>query len=713
MNKIEKAALLIIVFFLFINISTTIAHPYIIKAFNKNQEGSINKLLKKPFIIKVTDKKGNPVPDMRIEAICIIGDKKSKLLNPEYNLSQDKKSVLKIQKHEKFKTSIKLHTDKNGLSKFYFKNGAAIRQYKIIANIYTKQGYTTLETIEFTSMGIDITNILFYVLGGLGLFLFGMKLLSDGLQSTAGDRMKTILGFLSKNKYMGILVGFMVTAVLQSSSVTTVMLVGFVNAGLMSFAQTIGVIMGANIGTTITGFIISLKIGAFALPIIGIGFLISFLSKTRNIRFWGQVLLGFGILFLGLNTMGMMLKPLRDSVTLSNFFIQFATNPMLAVIAGMIVTFIIQSSSATLGLVITLGISGLIDIQGAFALVLGSNIGTTITAQLAAIGGNIHARRLAMFHSIFKVLGVIIMLIVIQTGLIRYYYQIVAKMVGLFTSKNVALMMSGKQLLVQGGNIALFIAFSHAIFNIANTVIFLPFVRILQITIEKIFKGKETKKFQYLEPHLLNTPALALAQTTHELSYMLTTARKMVEAATKGLFSNDKKWHQKFENREDKVDSLQKDITEYLVQLTQRQMTESEAEVIPKLIHAVNDIERIGDLSENIVDTAVESHEKQITFTEEAENEIFTMQNEIDQMINMTLETLIDTSDEKAKIVLEQEEKINTLEEDYRKSHIKRLKNKECDVMSGIYFLEIISNFERIGDHLSNVAKAVFYSKGL
>ncbi|MCK5268679.1 MAG: Na/Pi cotransporter family protein, partial [Spirochaetes bacterium] len=224
---------------------------------------------------------------------------------------------------------------------------------------------------------------------------------------------------------------------------------------------------------------------------------------------------------------------------------------------------------------------------------------------------------------------------------------------------------------------------------------------------------KDVKKFQYLEPHLLNTPSLALSQTTKELEYMLTTARKMVDSATKGLFSDDKKWHQKFENREDKVDSLQKDITEYLVQLTQRQMTESEAEVIPKLIHAVNDIERIGDLSENIVDAAVESHEKQITFTKEAENEIFTMQDKIDKMISMTLETLNDISDEKANIVLKQEEMINALEEDYRKSHIKRLKNKECDVMSGIYFLEIISNFERIGDHLTNVAKAVFYSKGL
>ena len=339
---------------------------YIITALNEKQEGTVKKILKKPFIIRVTDKKGTPIKGMRVEAILINADKKSTLLYDE---------ATRKQKKLKKKTLIfdgKYFTDKNGEAKIRFRNGNSIKQYKIIAKVFEKNKITPIHTFKLTSMAIDIINIIFYVMGGLGLFLFGMKLLSDGLQGAAGNKMKSILGFLTKNKYMGVFVGFLVTAALQSSSVTTVMLVGFVNAGLIEFAQTIGIVMGANIGTTITGFIISLKVGAYALPIIGIGFTIFFMSKTKNLRFWGEVLLGFGILFLGLSTMGIMLKPLKASPTLSLFFVQFARYPILAVMAGMVITFLIQSSSATLGLIITLGITGLIDIQGAFALVLAS-----------------------------------------------------------------------------------------------------------------------------------------------------------------------------------------------------------------------------------------------------------------------------------------------------------------------------------------------------
>lgn len=655
---------------------------------NAAQEAPVGVTLDKPFIITVEDAKGKPVPNLRVEA---------EVVNQVGGAKVDKT----LQ-----------YTDRNGKAKILFTNGSKTSLYKIHAKVFEPTGFKPLKEYMLKSMAYSIIDIIFYVVGGLALFLYGMKLLSDGLQSSVGEKMKSVLAFLSKNKYMGLLLGFVVTAVLQSSSVTTVMLIGFVNAGIMAFAQTIGVIMGANIGTTVTGFIISLKASQLIFPFVILGFLLNFLGKSNRIKFIGQIFMGLGMIFLGLETMASHVKPLKDSVTVSQIFVNFSTSPVLAILAGMAVTFMIQSSSATLGLIITLGLAGLLDVHGAFGLVLGSNIGTTITAQLAAIGANRNAKRVALLHSMFNIFGVMIMLILIYTGLIDYFYKFTAGIIDIFSSTKITMSTHGGDLVIPVKFMPIFIAFMHALFNIGNTIIMLPLSGVLCRTAQAIipYRKDEKKKFQYLEPHLLETPALALTQVTTELTYMLTTARKLIRASSRGLFDEEKDWFRKFQKRENRVDSLQKEITEYLVKLTQRQMTEHEAVVIPKLIHAVNDVERIGDLSENIVEIAMECKEKDIFFSEDGKKELLEMQAKIEEMTDETLRALNSFEAAKAIKVLDIEKEINAMEARSRQAHIDRLQQGTCTVVTGIHFVEIISNLERIGDHLANIARVVYYS---
>jgi len=682
-----KKLLLSLILILLLSVPVLAATNYTITAINKNQEGTTGDIIKKPFIVKVVDNNNKPVPGMRVESYCINSIKKAAVIN-KYKL---------------------VFTDKNGIAKIMFKNGGKIAFYKIISKVYAPQGFNPIKVIKFTSMAINLKTILFYVFGGLALFLFGMKLLSDGLQSSAGSKMKSILGFLSKNKYMGILLGFVVTSILQSSSVTTVMLIGFVNAGIMTFVQTIGVILGANIGTTVTAFLISMKASQIAYPILIIGFLMTILSKNSRTKFAGQVFIGLGLVFVGLMTMKSHVQPLKDSVTISQFFVTFSANPFMAIIAGMAVTFIIQSSSATLGLIITLGASGLIDVQGALGLILGSNIGTTITAQIAAFNASVAAKRVAIMHSVFNIVGAIIMYLLIKAGLIKYFYGLTTGIINIFTSAKVELMNTTQGITIPLKYMPIFIAFSHAIFNVVNTIIFLPFTNFFAKIITKIVPDKKEKsKFEYLEPHLLNTPSIALAQTTHELNYMLETAEKMIKSAAHSITKSKDEKSKKFLKREKRVDNMQLNLTEYLVRLTQQhQLTDNEYDIIPKLIHAINDIERIGDLTENIVENAIEYHENKVKFSEDALEQLDTIYEMSENMSKATREALIEFNNDKADIVLQMEAKLNHYEEKLRNAHMSRLQGGSCQAVTGIYFLEIISNYERIGDHLTNIAKVI------
>ena len=432
--------------------------------------------------------------------------------------------------------------------------------------------------------------MIFQLMGGLGFFFFGMKTMSEGLKKIAGEKLKNFLHAVTKHRVYGVLIGTLVTLFIQSSSATTVMVVGFVNAGLLALKQAITVIIGANIGTTFTAWLVSsmsiFKISKYALPAIGLGFAIMTLCKTKK-KHWGQVIFGFGLLFIGLHYMKEAFEPLRDSEYVKNIFVTFSDYPLLGVLAGIVFTVLLQSSSATIAIVQVLAFNGVISFDAAIPIILGDNIGTTITAQLAAIGTNINARRAAMSHTVFNVIGTLYMLVFVHLG---------------WYSKFIDFMIPGEITLK---NIMFHIAIAHSAFNVVNMLIFLPFISFLErVSIWLVPKGEDAVDFgtQYLEKHLLETPTLALEQVHQENAYMLKIAQKSVKAAMSGFMDGDLKMVNKASELESVTDNLQSEITQYIIELSQRNLTPSESRSIPVLIHNVNDLERIGDHSQNMAE---------------------------------------------------------------------------------------------------------------
>jgi len=526
--------------------------------------------------------------------------------------------------------------------------------------------------------------LIFGVLGGLGLFIYGIKLMGEGLQKAAGDKMRKLLKALTSKPLMGVMVGAGVTSLIQSSSATTVMLVGFVNAGLMTLKQAMGVILGADIGTTITAQIIAFKLTDYALPILGIGFLIHFIAKGRFWKFFGLFMFGFGMLFLGLQIMTSVARPMAESETIRHAFLNFSSNPLLGVLTGMVATMIVQSSSVTVGMVLTLASVGLLDLQGAIPLILGDNIGTCVTAMLASIGTTVSARRTAVAHVAFKTAGVIVVILLLP--------------------------LFNKLIVLTSTDIARQCANAHTLFNIMITLTFLPLLGIFAKVVTRVVPGKEVVVEagpKHLEPHLLNTPLLALDAATKEIVRMAGMSGEMVDDAMQCFFKKDLACIRAVSAKEDAVDSLQEAVSNYLVELTQRSLSEGESAKIPALLHSVNDIERIGDHAENLIELGERKISDNLPFSEQAMSELKQMHGEIQQMTASAIKALESNDPEEAKAVMQKEERVNKLTEQMRQNHIKRLNEGTCRVLSGIIFLDMLSNFEKIGDHLTNVAQAV------
>ncbi|MFH1309771.1 MAG: Na/Pi cotransporter family protein [Candidatus Omnitrophota bacterium] len=536
----------------------------------------------------------------------------------------------------------------------------------------------------------------FNLIGGLGFFFFGMQLMSQGLKKIAGERIKNILHMATKVSVVGVLVGAGVTCLIQSSSATTVMVVGFVNAGLLVLKQAISVIMGANIGTTCTAWLVSsmgvFKITNYALPVVGIGFALMQLGRSKNVRFWGQVLLGFGLLFIGLSFLKDAFEPLKQSQHVKDMFITFSDNPLLGVLAGIIFTVLLQSSSATIAIVQMLAFNGLISFSAAIPIILGDNIGTTITAQLAAIGTNLNARRAAMAHTLFNVIGVGYMLFFVYTG---------------WFVKGINFIIPGE---LTAQNIMFYIAVSHSMFNVCNTIVFLPFIGFLEkISIWMVPKRKGAVEMgaQYLEKHLLDTPPIAMQQARMEIVRMLGLASEAVSSAVKGFFNNDTKTLRAVSNLEQIVDGLQSEITQYLVELSEREIPQEESEELPVLIHSVNDIERIGDHSENIAELLERKKDEKLYFSEEANKELSGMWGKLREMMTETKSALKDNDVIKAGDVMALEQVINNLQKKLKDRHVNRLNKGRCNLKSGLVFIDLVDNFEKIGDHLTNIAQGV------
>ncbi|MFH1395525.1 MAG: Na/Pi cotransporter family protein [Candidatus Omnitrophota bacterium] len=541
-----------------------------------------------------------------------------------------------------------------------------------------------------------LTNLIFSVIGGLGLFFFGMQIMSDGLKNIAGERLKSILSMVTKLPIIGILVGAAVTCLIQSSSATTVMVVGFVNAGLLVLKQAISVIIGANIGTTFTAWLVSsmsvFKVTQYALPVVGIGFGLSMMGRTKRARFWGQVLMGFGLLFMGLGYLKDAFAPLQQSQQVKDMFVKFGSNPILGVLVGMVVTMLVQSSSATIAIVQILAFNGIISFPAAITLMLGGDIGTTITAQLAAVNTNLEARRAAMSHTLFNVIGVAFIMIFVYPGWFTEFVDFIIP--GQMTTQN----------------IMFYIAVANSLFKCINAAMFLPFIGFLEkasIFLVPKRKGVIDIGPQYLERHLLNTPPIAMEQARRETVRMIGLASNSVASAVNSFLKDDMNALKPVEKFEQAVDNLQSAITQYLIELSQRNLSQIDSEELPVLIHNVNDVERIGDHAENIGELAERKIEKRLPLSDAAINELTLMWNELNSMMIETKEALKNRDTQMAERVLRREQNINRFQVDLKKAHVERLNRKLCDIKSGVVFMDFVDNLEKIGDHLTNIAQAV------
>ncbi len=562
---------------------------------------------------------------------------------------------------------------------------------------------------ELKVMGSSAKKMVVVLFGGLAVFIFGMKLMSEGLQRMADRRLKAILQAMTRNRFMATGVGAMLTAMVQSSSATTVMVVGFVNAGLIGLGQAIGVIYGANVGTTITAQIIAFKLNVLAYPAIAFGLVLAGVARKSQHKALGETILGFGLLFLGMSTMSDILKPLRYSPGFQDLFQMFECMPvdgfipaqaaLMAIVIGAVATCIVQSSSASTGLILALASQGLISFYTAVPLILGTNIGTTITAMLASVGTNRNAKRAALAHTLFNVIGALYMYVL----LFMPWWKGEPLFLGLINE-----ITPGNVFAETPENLARHVANAHTVFNVANCLMFLPFIGLMTKVCHKIIPLTDVdqeKILAFLEPHLLQSPTLALQQATKEVAYMVHRSQKSINEACEYFLGGPSDLVGSVERREDVIDRLQKEITEYLVELSRKELMPSEAMLIPALIHAVNDAERIGDHSEDLVQLTQQSREHKLGFSEKAKGDIVRLQEMLGAQFEATHEVLMGGAEVGVTQILAREEDVNNFAREASDGHVDRLGADKCDVQSGVVFLDFLSHLERVGDHLTNIAE--------
>jgi len=547
-----------------------------------------------------------------------------------------------------------------------------------------------------------VKDMIFGTIGGLGLFLFGMQLLSEGLKKAAGQRIRKLLTALTRHRVVAMLVGALTTCLIQSSSATTVMTVGFVNASLLTLKQGLCVVLGANIGTTFTAWLVSglavFKITSYSLPAIGIGFLIQMLGRTQRIRNFGSVLLGFGILFTGIDFMKKGFSPLQDSQQMQQALIWLGQNPILAILAGTVVTMLLQSSSATIAMIQILAFNGAFGgdwdaaLRVAIPFMLGDNIGTTITAQIAAIRTSTAARRTAHGHTLFNVIGVLYMLPLVWSG---WFGNIVEWITPFKLSQS---------------TIMVHIAVAHSTFNVFNALVFLPLIGWLEAIVVKITPAKAEDAIVepvVLERHLLNTPEIAIDQVKREIVRMAKVAKEAVNQAIEGLDEDDRSKLELTQKTEDTVDNFQYEITSYLAALSRKELSDELSIKLPVLLHTINDLERVSDHAINIAEIAERKIDQKISFTNSAQTEATQLKNEVNQMFDYITVALENNDIESAKSALVNEEHLNKMQMGFRRSHVQRMTEGICSPEAGLIFIDLVDNAEKIGDHLTNIAQAV------
>ena len=560
------------------------------------------------------------------------------------------------------------------------------RNHKIKRSGEKNDMETALNTINFQQMA-------FTFLGGLGLFLFCIKYMGDGLQIAAGDRLKYILDKYTTSPFLGVLVGIFVTALIQSSSGTSVITIGLVGAGLLTLRQAIGIIMGANIGTTITTFIIGFNISAYALPILFIGAFCLFFVKIEKVNNVGRILFGFGGVFFSLTLMSGAMAPLKYLPAFKDVMVSLSGSPILGVFIGTTITVLVQASSATISILQNIYQEGLIPLKAALPVLFGDNIGTTITAIIAVIGSNTSAKRLAASHVMFNVVGTVIFLIFLAP-----FSMFVAKM---------------EQILHLNPKMA--IAFAHGSFNMMTTVLLFPFIGVLEYLVVKIIKDKkEDEEEAYkttLDPALITAPVIALGQVKQELLTMTGFALKNFKTSVSYFFDRDEKLFEKVEKREEKINTVDQEITKYLALLSKQDFGEKEGEEIATYLDLCRDIERVGDHAHGIVKDVKYGISKKFKFSDTAYAEIRELEEIVENMIATATVALKESSIDKAVEVIDLHNKEREKEKKIRKNHIKRLSEQTCEIKAGLSFVDLVLHFTRIADHTRNIAERVLENR--
>lgn len=560
------------------------------------------------------------------------------------------------------------------------------RNHKIKRSGEKNDMETALNTINFQQMA-------FTFLGGLGLFLFCIKYMGDGLQIAAGDRLKYILDKYTTSPFLGVLVGIFVTALIQSSSGTSVITIGLVGAGLLTLRQAIGIIMGANIGTTITTFIIGFNISAYALPILFIGAFCLFFVKIEKVNNVGRILFGFGGVFFSLTLMSGAMAPLKYLPAFKDVMVSLSGSPVLGVFIGTTITVLVQASSATISILQNIYQEGLIPLKAALPVLFGDNIGTTITAIIAVIGSNTSAKRLAASHVMFNVIGTVIFLIFLTP-----FSMFVGKM---------------EQILHLNPKMA--IAFAHGSFNMITTVLLFPFIGVLEYLVVKIIKDKkEDEEEAYkttLDPALITAPVIALGQVKQELLTMTGFALKNFRTSVSYFFERDEKLFEKVEKREEKINTVDQEITKYLALLSKQDFGEKEGEEIAAYLDLCRDIERVGDHAHGIVKDVKYGISKKFKFSDTAYAEIKELEEIVENMIETATVALKESSIDKAVEVIDLHNKEREKEKKIRKNHIKRLSEQTCEIKAGLSFVDLVLHFTRIADHTRNIAERVLENR--
>ena len=538
-------------------------------------------------------------------------------------------------------------------------------------------------------MSINWQEIAFHFLGGLGLFLYSIKTMGDGLQQAAGDRLRYYIDKYTSNPFFGILVGIGMTALIQSSSGVTVITVGLVSAGLLTLRQAIGIVMGANIGTTVTSFIIGFKLGDYALPMLFLGAVCLFFTKNRTINNIGRIVFGVGGIFFALNLMSGAMEPLKDLQVFKDYMVELSKNPILGVLVGTGLTLLIQASSATIGILQNLYASHLIDLQGALPVLFGDNIGTTITAIIASLGANIAAKRVAAAHVAFNVIGTVICIIFLVpfTGLIQWFESFL----------NLAPEMT--------------IAFAHGTFNITNTIIQFPFIGALAFMVTKLIPGEdEVVKYEplYLDEQLIKqAPSIALGNAKKELLHLGNYAAKAFDLSYDYIINSNEKVAEKGHKTEEAINTIDEKLTRYLISLSGEALSQKESEVLTNILDSSRDLERIGDHAEALINLNDYLQRKNVQFSEAALEELAEIYHKTSEFVKDALESVENNDFKKAQALIERHEDINNMERVLRKTHIKRLNNGECSTQAGVNFIDIISHYTRVSDHAMNLAEKV------